>query len=295
MELFEAFDILFDMVAGGFALVGVFLLLAALGLTLHFLRFKLRARDVQVLVAEHKEAPVASEPDSGQAIRSYQPVFELISSETMGKGSRPDSERSGAVRSLSSQIHRRNSYPIGTVWPGRYDPVSGDIRTARDLEVWPMMVTIMWIVGIAFIIVPRMGDGLGDDGAAYFLGGIGLAVIASGMVSAIRARQRRARALDVMALLADIEIAYDTHGDPYDLPVLRIAGGDYDRVESADVGIASFSRDDVGQVFRARFDPYTGQIDAGEGRFKAPQTAPAIIATGAIFLAIGAALKAGVF
>ena len=49
-----------------------------------------------------------------------------------------------------------NAYPVGTVWPAKYDPVSGAIRTERALTIWPYLCTGFVLGGLAFIIVPAM-------------------------------------------------------------------------------------------------------------------------------------------
>lgn len=282
MDLSDFADFLFNMVASGFAMVGAVVLLLAFAITLHLLLFQRRARDVRARVVAHENVTLSQDEETGREIRSYQPVFELV-----------DGNGASAVRSRSSQVHRRNSYPVGTEWPARYNPATGKIRTSRDLDFWPLAVLVMWILGIAFIVVPNLDDGLGDIGLAYMFGGIGLATMIGGVFSAIRVRQRQARWIDVMAQLTHIEVAHDTDRARYDVPVLRITSGNYEGTETAEVSIARFSRDDIGQVMRARFDPFTGQIFASEGRFKAMRITPGIIATGAIFLAIGVALGKG--
>lgn len=293
MNLFDFADFLFDMVASGFAMVGAVVLLVAAAITLHLLLFQRRARDVRARVVAHENVTLSQDKETGREIRSYQPVFELVDGERLDVARQSVSDAASAVQSRSSQVHRRNSYPIGTEWPARYNPATGKIRTSRDLDFWPMAVLVMWILGIAFIVVPNLDDGLGDEGLAYMFGGIGLATMIGGVFSAIRVRQRQARWIDVMAQLTHIEVARDTERARYDVPVLRITSGDYEGTESAEVSIAQFSRDDIGQVMRAHFDPYTGQIFASEGRFKALGITPGIIGTGAIFIAIGVALGMG--
>lgn len=281
MDLLDFADMVFDLVESGFVVVGAILLLVALGMSIHFLCFLSNAKNGVARVVEHYNVRLSVDEETGKETRQYQPVFELIGGVQSG------------LRKMSSQVHKRNAYPIGTVWPAQFHSRTGKIKTSRDREIWPAIIAMFWIIGIAFVCLPNIENGSNDIGFAYFFGGVGLAVMGAGILTMIKDRLRETRAMDVMAKLADVEIAYDSDGAAYDVPVLRILSGDYQGTESADVSIGSFSHEDIGQVMRARFDPYSGQISATEGKYRGSHFGPVMLLTGGIFAAIGYAMGSG--
>ena len=273
---------IFDIVESSFAVVGAILLLVALGLSIHYLRFLYMAKDLSARVVEHHNVGLSVDGESRDETRQYQPVFELIGGAHAG------------LRTLSSQVHTHNAYPIDTIWPVRFHSRTGKIRTARDLESLPIIVAMFWMMGLVFFLLAQIENGRDGEGFGYLFGAIGLAVMMAGIIAMIKDSRREARAMDVMTRLADIETGYDSDGAAYDVPVLRIISGDYQDTESIDICIGNVSREDIGQVMRARFDPYSGQINAAAGKYKGSRFGSAMLLTGAIFAAIGYALGSGI-
>ncbi|TIX50389.1 DUF3592 domain-containing protein [Alteraurantiacibacter aquimixticola] len=279
----ELFDLVFTAVTGVFAVMGVVLILLGAGLAVYLGRFHSRAGEVQARVVAHEDTRLSADRETGEERRGYKPVFELADGPDAG------------VRHTSSEVHMHNAYPIGTVWPAKYDPASGAIRTERALTIWPFLCTGFVVGGLAFIIVPNLPALDGETALPVALVLIGLGVIAAGIVTHFSRRRSGPRSLEVMAKLVAIEVHKDTERHDYDVPVMRILGGPYEGVETCEVDLRDFDREDIGQTVPAAFDPYNGKLAVTAGRFRPSSMVLPLVATGAIFAAIGLVMASGVF
>lgn len=282
--MMEFADWLFDTAGTVFAAGGAALMLLGLGLAAWLGRFHSRAGEVRARVVAHENQRVTVvDRDSGEERQVYQPVFELVDGADAGK------------RHRSSEVQMRNAYPVGTVWPAKYDPVSGAIRTDRALVAWPFLCAGFVVIGLAFMVIPNMPLLDGETALPFAFVALGLAAMVAGVWVLLSRRRSGPRSLDVTARLVAIEVHKDTERHDYDVPVLRIMAGPYEGVETVDVSIADVCHGDIGQVMPARFDPHSGRIAVTEGKFRSGSMVVPLLATGAVFALIGLAIGGGLF
>lgn len=279
----EFADWLFATAGTLFAAGGAALVLLGLGLAAWLGRFHSRAGRVRARVVGHENQRVTTDRDSGEERQVYQPVFELVEGAEAGK------------RHRSSEVQMRNAYPIGTVWPAKYDPVSGAIRTDRALGAWPFLCAGFVAIGLAFIIIPTLPLLDGETALPFAFVAIGLAVMVAGGFVHLSRQRSGPRLLDITARLVAIEVHRDTERHDYEVPVLRIMDGAYAGVETVEVTMADVGADDIGQDMPASFDPHTGRIAVTAGRFRAGSMVAPLLATGAVFAVIGLAIGSGLF
>jgi len=277
------FDSAFDLIGSFFALLGWVFIMLGFGFGAYITLFSNRAVAVRARVIDHVNQAPRNNADTGEMRTSYRTKFEVA-----------DGRHAGA-QYTSHEIQDRNAFLIDTIWPARFDPGGGAIRTERTLSFWPWMCASMIGVGIAFVLIPKLPSFDREITLGYAFMALGFGIFVFGLISHSISKKRQARALFVEVELIAIDIAYDTERRKFDVPIFKIRSGDYAEVECSVVDMAGVNRSDIGTVMTAAFDAYSGALQIVDERFAAPPSTKPLLITGLTFALIGTAIKMDLF
>ncbi|WP_229954219.1 hypothetical protein [Parasphingorhabdus litoris] len=277
--MLELIDMIFDGAEAFIGFIGIVLLLIGIGAALCQLRFVFGAVQVRAAVVAHSDKRIAKDGRTGKERSLYKAVFEVCEGRYQG------------ARYTSLQVHEWNTYPIGTIWPARYNPVIGPIHTEQAISSRPGLSFSLTAAGVFMLVLPNVPrlDGEVVLGPTVVL--IGLGLIVSGLVKHHLNNVRQRRGLSVTAELIAIDIEYDTERHDVEVPILRVVSGHYSGVETADVEVADADECHIGESMPATFDPYTGRATVTEGHLATASAVKSLVIIGLALSFVGLAIQ----